>query len=77
MGILLAETRAMAHDDSRLTNDQNSPYWAKILDPNSGVDKAKFISEWIEENQSRLTPQEIKALNSSVNLILNWYQQNR
>jgi hypothetical protein len=77
MGILLAETRAMAHDDyNRLTNDQNSPYWARILDPNPGIDKAEFILEWIEENQSRLTPQEIKALNSVANHVLNWYREN-
>jgi hypothetical protein len=77
MGIFLTETRAMAHDDyNRLTNDQNSPYWARILDPNPGIDKAKFILKWIEENQSRLTPQEIKALNSFANLVLNWYREN-
>jgi hypothetical protein len=76
MEILLAETRAIAHDYGRLTNDSNAPYWAKILDSNPGIDKAKFVLEWIEEHQSELTPQERKALTSFANGVLDWYQKN-
>jgi len=73
---ILQETRAIAHDYGLLSTDSTLPYWARSLDPNSGVDKGNFVLRWIEENKSRLTSQEIKDLTEDSNFVIKWYEQN-
>jgi len=76
MFVILDETRAIAHDYGLLSTDSTLPYWARSLDPNSGVDKGNFVLRWIEENKSRLTSQEIKDLTEDSNFVIKWYEQN-
>ena len=81
MATILFETRGIAHNSWyhpfwSLSTDPNLPYWARILDQNSGVDKGTFTLLWIEENRSRLTSQEIRDLEYFSNFVIDWYRAN-